>query len=75
MGLLRRHAAFRNLWFGQTISVFGDQITLIALPLVAVLTLDAGPFAVGVLTAAGWTPHLVLSVGVGEWIDRRPSNT
>jgi MFS family permease len=73
MGLLRSHAAFRNLWIGQTISVFGDQITMIALPLVAVLTLDAGPFAVGVLAAAGWTPHLVLSLGVGEWIDRRPS--
>jgi MFS family permease len=73
MGLLRRHPAFRNLWFGQTISVFGDQITMIALPLVAVLTLDAGPFAVGVLAAAGWAPHLVLSLGVGEWIDRRPS--
>jgi MFS family permease len=73
MGLLRRHPAFRNLWIGQTISVFGDQITMIALPLVAVLTLDAGPFAVGVLAAAGWAPHLVLSLGVGEWIDRRPS--
>jgi MFS family permease len=73
MNLLRRHAAFRNLWFGQTISVFGDQITMIALPLVAVLTLDAGPLAVGVLAAAGWAPHLVLSLGVGEWIDRRSS--
>jgi MFS family permease len=73
VGLLRRHPAFRNLWIGQTISVFGDQITMIALPLVAVLTLDAGPLAVGVLVAAGWAPHLVLSLGVGEWIDRRSS--
>src|SRR5919106_1186407 len=61
MNLLRRHAVFRN------------QITMIALPLVAVLTLDAGPLAVGVLAAAGWAPHLVLSLGVGEWIDRRSS--
>ena len=73
MGLLRRYPAFRNLWAGQTISVFGDQITMIALPLVAVVTLDAGPFAVGVLAAAAWLPHLVLSLGVGEWIDRRAS--
>jgi MFS family permease len=71
MGLLRRYPAFRNLWAGQTISVFGDQITMIALPLVAVVTLDAGPLAVGVLATAGWLPHLVLSLGVGEWIDRR----
>jgi MFS family permease len=73
VGILRRHPAFRNLWLGQTISVFGDQVSLLALPLVAVLTLDAGPLAVGVLAAAGWTPHLVLSLGVGEWIDRRAS--
>ena len=73
MELLRRYPAFRNLWAGQTISVFGDQITMIALPLVAVVTLDAGPFAVGVLAAAAWLPHLVLSLGVGEWIDRRSS--
>jgi MFS family permease len=73
MGLLRRHPAFRNLWLGQTISVFGDQITMIALPLVAIVTLDSGAFAVGVLAAAGWLPHLVLSLGVGEWIDRRAS--
>lgn len=73
MGLLRRRPAFRNLWIGQTISVFGDQVSLLALPLVAVLTLDAGPLAVGVLAAAGWAPHLVLSLGVGEWIDRRAS--
>jgi MFS family permease len=73
MGLLRRHAAFRNLWIGQTISVFGDQVSLLALPLVAVLTLDAGPLAVGVLAAAGWAPHLVLSLFAGSWIDRRRS--
>ena len=73
MALLRRHPAFRNLWFGQTISVFGDQITMLALPLVAIVTLDSGALAVGVLAAAGWLPHLVLSLGVGEWIDRRAS--
>jgi MFS family permease len=73
MGLLRRHPAFRNLWLGQTVSVFGDQITMIALPLVAIVTLDSGAVAVGVLSAAGWLPHLVLSLGVGEWIDRRAS--
>ena len=73
MGLLRRHPAFRNLWIGQTISVFGDQVSLLALPLVAVLTLDAGPLAVGVLSAAGWAPHLALSLFAGSWIDQRPS--
>ncbi|MBD0347824.1 MAG: MFS transporter [Thermoleophilia bacterium] len=68
---LWRHADFRRLWAGQTISVFGDQITMLALPLAAVLTLDASPGAMGVLTAAGWLPHLLLSLGAGVWIDRR----
>jgi hypothetical protein len=73
VSLLRRHPAFRSLWLGQTVSVFGDQISLLALPLVAIATLDAGPLAVGALAAAGWAPHLVLSLGVGEWVDRRAS--
>jgi len=36
-----------------------------------VLVLDASPFEMGVLTAASWLPHLLLSLGAGAWIDRR----
>ena len=45
--------AFRDLWLGQTISVFGDQVTLLAIPIIAVLTLGATPEQMGLLTAAG----------------------
>ena len=38
-----RHSEFRNLWAGQTVSVFGSQIRSLALPLTAVLVLDATP--------------------------------
>ena len=68
---LWRHADFRRLWGAQTISVFGDQVTMLALPLAAVLVLDASPTAMGLLTAAGWLPHLLLSLGAGVWIDQR----
>jgi MFS family permease len=68
---LWRHAEFRRLWGAQTISVFGDQVTMLALPLAAVLVLDASPTAMGLLTAAGWLPHLLLSLGAGVWIDER----
>ncbi|MFN2471765.1 MAG: MFS transporter [Gaiellaceae bacterium] len=68
---LWRHADFMRLWAGQTISVFGDQVTMLALPLTGVLVLDASAAEMGVLTAAGWLPHLVLSLGAGVWIDRR----
>jgi MFS family permease len=44
---------------------------MLALPLTAVLTLDASAFQMGVLTALGWLPHLLLSLHAGIWIDRR----
>ena len=66
---MREHN-FRNFWFGQTISVFGDQITLLALPIVAVLVLDADPAQMGLLTAVGLLPHLLLSLPAGVWLDR-----
>ena len=51
-GLLQERE-FRSFWLGQTISVFGDQITLLAIPIVAVLVLGADPADMGLLTAAG----------------------
>jgi hypothetical protein len=36
-----RAREFRRFWLGETVSLFGDQITLLALPLVAVLALHA----------------------------------
>ena len=69
--LLRRNVSFRHFWAGQSISLVGDQITLIALPLVAVLELDAGPAQMGYLTAANLIPNLLFSLHAGAWIDRR----
>ena len=69
MRLLRGHD-FRNLWLGQSISLLGDQISYIALPLVAVLVLDAGPAQMGYLGAASLMPHLLLSLPAGVWLDR-----
>ena len=43
VGLLRRHRAFRGYWLGQSLSFVGTQVTAVALPLVAALTLSAGP--------------------------------
>jgi MFS family permease len=61
---------FRRLWLGQTISVFGDQITAIGVPLVAVLTLGADAAQMGLLTAVGLLPHLLFSLPAGVWLDR-----
>jgi MFS family permease len=61
---------FRRLWLGQTISVFGDQVTALGLPLVAVLILGADAGQMGTLTAFGLLPHLLFSLPAGVWLDR-----
>jgi MFS family permease len=67
---LWRHADFVKLWAGQTISLIGSQITFLALPLTAVLVLDATPAQMGFLTAAGAIPSLLVGLFIGVWVDR-----
>ena len=67
---LRRQTDFMRLWAGETVSVFGSQVTELALPLAAVLTLAAGPLEMGLLTAAGLAPYLVVALPAGAWVDR-----
>jgi MFS family permease len=67
---LLSEANFRKLWLGQTISLFGDQITYIALPLTAVLVLDANAAEMGYLGAAALLPHLFFSLPAGVWLER-----
>jgi len=62
---------FRRFWAGETVSLFGDQITLIALPLVAVLELHASAAQMGFLGAAELAPNLLFSLHAGAWVDRR----
>ncbi|MBE3591230.1 MAG: MFS transporter [Firmicutes bacterium] len=68
--MLRRHADFNKLWFAQTVSVIGSQVTGLALPLAAVLTLSATPWQMGVLSAASSLPWLLCALVVGVWVDR-----
>jgi MFS family permease len=63
---------FLKFWIGQTISDFGDQITLLALPLTAVITLQAGPIEMGVLGAVAAAPTALFSLFAGVWVDRLP---
>ena len=62
---------FRRFWIGETVSLLGDQITLLALPLVGVLALHASAAQMGYLTAAALFPALVFSLHAGAWVDRR----
>jgi MFS family permease len=67
---LWRHRDFVRLWAGQTVSVFGSQVTELALPFAAVLTLHATAFQMGLLSAAGMAPWIVFALLVGVWVDR-----
>jgi len=63
--------AFRRFWIGQTVSLVGDQVSLFAVPLTAVLVLSANATQMGLLTAAGLLPSLLFSLAAGGAIDRR----
>ncbi|MFJ5232180.1 MFS transporter [Kitasatospora sp. NPDC088391] len=69
-GLLRRHRDFRHLWIGETANKYGSAVTGLALPLIAVTSLDADTFQVGLLGAAGWLPWLLIGLPAGVWVDR-----
>ena len=63
--------AFRRYWTGQSISVLGDQVSALALPLIAVVALHADATRMGFLTAAIWLPNLLFALHAGAWADRR----
>ncbi len=69
-GGLWRHGDFLKLWSGQTISQFGTQVSSLALPLVAVLVLDASAFEVAALTTVEFLPFILFSLPAGVWVDR-----
>jgi len=68
---LLRDTTFRRFLTGQTISLLGDQVSLLAVPLVGVLVLHANAAQMGYLTAAGLAPSLLFSLVAGAQVDRR----
>lgn len=62
--------AFVRVWTAATISIFGSLITRIALPLVAILTLGAGPIEVAVLRGMDLGALLIVGLVAGAWVDR-----
>jgi MFS family permease len=69
---LLRGTPFRRYWSAHTVTLFGDEISALALPLFAVLILHAGPAQMGYLIAAALIPNLLFSLLAGAWVDRRP---
>ncbi|HEX5751155.1 MAG TPA: MFS transporter [Archangium sp.] len=71
-GSLWRHGDFVKLWGAYALSLAGSQVTFIALPLTAILLLEATPLQVGILTALGYLPFLLIGLPAGVWVDRLP---
>ena len=67
---LWRHPEFLKYWTASAISDVGSQVTALALPLIAALTLSATPWQMGVLTAAGTAPVVLMGLFAGVWVDR-----
>jgi MFS family permease len=67
---LWRHGDFVKLWAGHTISQLGSQVTILALPLTAILLFRATPFQVGVLGTLEFLPFLLFGLPAGVWVDR-----
>ena len=69
-GGLCRHRDFLSLWGAETISQFGTQVSLMALPLVAIIALEESAFKVAALTSVEFLPFLLFTLPAGVWIDR-----
>ncbi|MDQ1740067.1 MAG: hypothetical protein QOE53_1719 [Pseudonocardiales bacterium] len=67
---LWRNRDFLLFWFGETISLYGTQVTSLALPLTAVLLFDASTEQVGLLRFLQLVPYFGLALLFGVWVDR-----
>lgn len=61
---------FAKLWTALSVSLLGSEITALALPLIAALTLGASPLEMGVLAGIGQAPFLLFALPAGVWVDR-----
>ena len=69
-GGLLKHRDFRRLWAGETVSELGTQVSVLAVPLVAVRSLHASTFQFALLTATSTLGFLVAGLPAGAWADR-----
>lgn len=67
---LWRDPRFVRCWASGAVSQFGDRVSEVAVPLIAVGLLDASAAQIAWLTALAWAPHL-LGMLLGAWVDGR----
>src|SRR5918992_932134 len=67
-GLNKNHN-FNKLWFGQSISLIGTNVSYLAVPLLAIFAIDAGAIELGLIGLAETAPFLLVTLWAGAWID------
>jgi len=70
LGKLWSHRDFCRLWSGETVEWVTDSITTLAIPTIAIIAFNAGPFDMGVLNALGFVAYPFLGLFAGVWLDR-----
>jgi MFS family permease len=71
-GGLFRHPNYAKLWTAATVSLFGTQVSQIAIPFIAAVVLKASPGEVGLLTTIEFLPFIFFTLPAGVWVDRFP---
>ena len=69
-GGLWRHRDFLLLWSAQGTSAIGSRITRTALPMAAILVVDASAYELGLLAVALSLPGVLVAWVAGGWVDR-----
>lgn len=67
---LWRNADFMKFWVGETVSLVGNQVTILALPLTAIYAFNASDEQVGVMRFLQLVPYMGLALLFGVWVDR-----
>ena len=69
-GRTRGIPGFPHLWLAQTVSLFGNQVSLLAIPTLAIFGLQASDTEVGVLRGLEWVFFPLLALWFGALADR-----
>jgi len=67
---LWRHRDFMMVWSAATVSILGSQVTLIAVPFIALTMLGSSVFQVSLLASVEMLPFLLFTLPAGAWLDR-----
>ena len=63
---------FLRLWAGETISHLGSSFSGLAMPIVAIQLLNAGPMEIALINLADFLPFLLFGLLIGALVDRLP---